>query len=464
MNCKFNHSFSSLYCLIFLFTLSNQFELNAQQSLILNYPVSKVIPDYILPSRNDAMGLIELALRDTLRDISTHPSEVNLINKSLIFLSFTDELEKYSFNSFREFMGKMESEDDQTKTINWTIPLGGIFKYDKFSFGGIFSYSNQSFSTSANTHNISKSSKFSGRNYYYNTIAGYQLNENLGFGAELSIKKYKNEYDALSGLRQFDVLNSNEYLFGVSYSISDKDFLSISSLNYLIDYENTQELISSPNYGSKFPKNYKGWAFQADYTRKVSSLTQISGRIHLDLRKIKQQWLFEQVVYTTREGEAINWRFGFGITHQIENINIAGEIFYEPGRNNVQFVQPSGTWDPFITGNDDIYYNWRIRLGVNIKILDLFNWQWGVEYFSEKWKRIREWDYMYSQEIYPYWSASHFSLTTGLDIKIDQFYFVYCFIYKSYTKRNWTELYYWDYLELMEINPIQHRFLITFEL
>jgi len=414
------------------------------------------------------MGFIEIANEDPLRDIFTYPGKSSKIVNSQIFLSFSNYIQNTVFNSF----GDYGAEDYELNNHTWHIPFGGLLKWDKFIFGGLAGIGSDPQKFKWNTWykfeispSTSSSSYTSGRNYFYCVFTNYQVDEKLNIGISLIGEKYSRERD-FSPSSKLIYKNSIPLNIagGLEYEITSSDLFSCTGLYYNLKEEFNQESIG-PSWKHLIlrPAEFKGWAFNFDYIRIFSEDTKISSRLGIDFRKIKREDIYNGVVARTKLGDALNWKLGLGLSHRQGNLLVVSEIFYEPGRNNEQYEISTGSWDPSITGEEDFFYNWRARLGMQLKIWDLLKLHAGSEYHTQNVKRDFEYDYDFHTVVYPFISAAKFSLTTGFEITLNSFALLYNFIYSSYTSRNYPHFNYWQYLEMMEVNPIQHRLMLSYE-
>lgn len=455
------------YFLIYqLLCISDTF---SQQSLILKYPGRTITPYYFIPSTSESMGLVEITYDDPLRDIFTNPGKSNGIFNSQIFLSFSNLNQKKYFNSF----GQNIIEDYELNERTWHVPFGGLLKWDKFIFGVIAGLGSDPKTSRINTwdkielkHSTSSSSYSSGRNFFLNLITSYRFNNDLGIGLLIT---HENYYHERLPYQSYKFVNEVSTPFNIScgleYKFSTSDLFSASGLYYRIKDEHNR----FSGIGSSFMQSilgmskFTGTAFNFDYARILSEDTKLHSRLGVDFRKIYRDENYNGFIGRVKRGDAANWKLGIGLSHQQGNLLAVGELFYEPGRNNEQFDLDTGSWDPWITGEDDYFYNWIARLGLQFRIWDFLTIQAGSEYHSQKVKRDSENDYEFHSVINPYFSAAKFSLTAGFNFTYNSFTFLYNFIYSSLTLRHYPYFNYWRYLEMMEVNPIQHRLMLSYE-
>lgn len=218
----------------------------------------------------------------------------------------------------------------------------------------------------------------------------------------------------------------------------------------------------------EYTNDYKGRVLNFDIRFGLTENLNLYSRMALDLRDIKIneiRTLTNNVYERPQNGDATNYRFGLGANYRVGNVNLITEFNYEPGRENVQFIEGTpGSWDPYITGNDKYFKNWNFAFAIESQVIDALKLQTGIKFYKTKVKLIQEFDWYRNITIDPYQTFSNSFITAGFELRIYDFILNYIFNYSTDVKSFYPNLIFLPGNRFTEYNPLHHNFVLRYEI
>lgn len=424
----------------------------------------------LLPSINENMGLIEFSHIDTLKEILTNPAFSTFIKKNHLILSTSYYIDQYEISLDYENYG---DQYDHIKISNFSLPIGGVIRLGDVSILGLASFLNlkeNRYHSENRTYYIDtatiisqflrSTTDYKGDGFMYHTSLGYRLNDDfsLGIGYQKT-KYYPKGISSSSGIADLSFNYHNDNLIlGLTMNLSESDLFTISVSKYKDEDSFLRESKSYSNFNSN---EYNGWEVQYKYRRKLNSKLDLTNHFTFNYQSHEKREYYGYKPFRAFEGNTESYQIGLGFLFHEEDLALTGEVIYEPVQYEESVTEVHGAWDPFVTGGNESYKNWKLRLGGNIRLLDFINWQVGAEYFSVKMNKTYTYDYVSKDEYFPYYSTGKFKVTSGFKLCMSGFEFLYGVIYSSeieYIYRNFSE-----FPKTIEKNPIQHRFLLIYK-
>ncbi len=460
----FSNKIKKFCFLIFVLSVYSVIEIDAQQIYWLKNPTRSIIPTHLNTSQFDGMGLIEIAKRDPIREIFINPATIVDLEKDVLFLSVL------SFNKDQNYYYNQDyyTEEFNSKLGYTNLPLGGIFKFDRFSIGGLIAYGFEekreryfekySYSSVYYEHFVNSQAS----DLLYQFFTGFELSD--AFSAGLSFSGQNKNYDEVQKKEKVKkIMIPRNLSFGLKFSLTPTDVLSFSALNYNLRDELTKYRGTIWSYQMyKTPYEQKGWKLTLDYSKYFPNKININSRIEYDLSNHESIQTFNGGLISSNSSKTANLKAGIGFTKEEGDLEFAGEVFYESFNfkqkiNDLSSIPPG--W--FIKFEDeDQYSSWRFRLGMKTAVADFLDFHIGTEYITEQEKKIKD----ASRWAFNFGDLNSFNLTAGLNARINNILIIYSFIYRNefydYQSMNFDK----PISQLMKSNPTEQRFALRYVL
>lgn len=439
----------------------------SQNSLFLNYPLRTTPMDFI-PSSSHAVGLMQYAYEDPIRDLFITPGKNSPTFKATGFFSYQLFANDYSYRVYG-YPPYFENYDIIFHKNHF--PFGGILNLYGVTFGFLYGYGtnpNEEIHKYDNGYGVQKDELLTkGENKFYNLSFSTNILSSLRVGITYANHNFRNEYTSGSNNYKLKDFTPIELIIGVSYSFSEKLKGYFAYGKYSIKREDHRELIP-PNRRTLYDWDYDGNLFNLDLKYKYREDLSLFLKATYDSRDIS--WKEENIIPQTQssskryqEGNAWNYKIGIGAHLDVEWTDLYCELNYGPGYYNLQYVTDAVLWNPPISGNEIYFYNWDFGLGIEIRPFEFLKLQLGNRYFKSKQKLIQETDLKNYSTYDPYFNSGENVVTAGLEINFFNFVFNYVFNYSSVAGTFSPALSPYLAPRFTEYNPEEHKFLLRYE-
>lgn len=439
----------------------------SQNSLFLKYPLNMSPVDFI-PSPSHAVGLMQYAYEDPLRDLFITPGKNSSTFKATGFFSYQFLANDYSYKVY----GYPPYFENYDKIFHKNhFPFGVVLNLYGITFGFLYGYGtnpDEEIDSYDNGSGVQKDELIKkGENKFYNLSLSTNLFSSLRLGISYANHNFKNEYN--SGINDYKLKDfiPTELIIGMSYNFSEKLNGYFAYGKYSIKRE--EHRVSNSSYRKLlYDWDYNGNLFNLDLKYKYREDFDLFFRAAYDSRDIswKEQYIIlqTQTSYNRyQEGNSRDYKIGVGAHIKVDWANLFSEFNYEPGYYNLQYVTNAVLWDPPISGNEKYFYNWNFGLGIEIQPLDFLKLQLGSRYFKSKVKLIQETDLRNYSTYDPYLNKGVNVVTAGMEINFFNFVLNYVFNYSSYTGTFSPALSPFLAPRFTEYNPVEHKFLLRYE-
>lgn len=439
----------------------------SQNSLFLKYPLSMTPMDFI-PSSTHAVGLMQYAYEDPIRDLFITPGKNSPTFKATGFLAYQFFADDYNYKVYSN-PPYFENYDKIFHKNH--LPLGSVLNLYGVTFGFLYGYGTkptEEIHSYDNGYGVQKDELITkGENKFYNISLSTNVISGLRVGISYANHNFKNEYTSGAYNYELKDFTPTELIIGVSYKFSEKLNGYFAYGKYSIKREEHRKLVP-PVRKLLYDWDYDGNLFNLDLKYKYREGLNLFLRAAYDSRDIS--WKEENINLQTQssskryqEGNARNYKIGVGAHLDVDWVNLFSEFNYEPGYYNLQYVTNVVLWDPPITGNEIYFYNWNFGLGIEIQPFDFLKLQVGNRYFYSKEKLIQEIDLSKYSTYDPYFKSGENVVTAGLEINFFNFVFNYVFNYSSFAGTFSPALSPFSALRFTEYNPVEHKFLLRYE-
>ena len=469
--------FFKLFTFILLLSLGLSNNSYSQNSLVINYPLPSMVPRDFFAFSNQALGLSEFAYENSFRDLFVHPGKGPLEFKASAWFSYSriEEVYNYSLKELVNYnMGNVMFENFEDKDYKNFYPVGIAINLDIINLGLIYCSGNnpnkfQDTFYYSSTFNGFKFADSKGKIDYFKIAIGLNLSKRFNIGMSYSNHNYKRNWKDNKNYDQYlDIFNPSEFTFGASYFIKDNLKIYLSYSGYVLKYNSGSFYeFGSSKRGKEYFSDYKGKVLNLDIKYKLLRDLDLYSRIAFDRRNIETNEIHKGVNEYTRpqNGYATNYRLGIGTNYRFGDVIFISEFNYEPGKENVQFVEGTpGSWDPYITGNELYFKNWNFGFGMEFRVIDELKLQTGVKFYKSKSRLIQEMDWHRNINIDPYKSISNSFMTAGFEFRKYSFVLNYVFNYSTKVKDFYPNLTYLPRSRYTEYNPVNHNFVLRYEL